>query len=198
MENQQNIVTLDDLYFKDAFTKTTNGIDMEANQITVNCLTSKENKFRLDNNGNLTVKSITAEEGVSFSEIGREVIANFIYPVGAIYLSMNSINPKDIFGGKWEQLKDTFLLACGNNHPINTSGGEESHTLTIAEMPNHNHNSKDNDAGYFAGWGDRKGWMINSANLENGGQYETDYTGESKPHNNMPPYITCYMWKRIE
>ena len=67
--------------------------------------------------------------------------ANFnkIYPVGSIYMSVNSTNPSTLFGGEWEQIEDRFLLACGTNHNNGETGGEATHTLTTNEMPSHNH-----------------------------------------------------------
>ena len=62
-----------------------------------------------------------------------------MYPVGSIYLSINSINPGILFGGTWEQIKDSFLLAAGDIHEAGEIGGEETHTLTVEEIPSHTH-----------------------------------------------------------
>lgn len=69
------------------------------------------------------------------------------FPIGAIYISITSINPATYFGGTWEQIKDVFLLACGTKYKNGTTGGEENHTLTINEIPYHSHNisSQGND-----------------------------------------------------
>ena len=66
-------------------------------------------------------------------------LLNLVYPVGAIYLSTNSTDPGNLFGGTWTQLKDRFLLAAGDSYTANTTGGEESHALTTAELPSHTH-----------------------------------------------------------
>ena len=67
--------------------------------------------------------------------------ANFnkIYPVGSIYMSINSTDPSELFGGEWEQIKDRFLLACGTTYSNGATGGEATHTLTTNEMPTHSH-----------------------------------------------------------
>ena len=69
--------------------------------------------------------------------------ANFnkIYPVGSIYMSVNSTDPSELFGGEWEQIEDKFLLACGTNHTNGTTGGAETVSLTEQEMPRHNHST---------------------------------------------------------
>ena len=126
------------------------------------------------------------------------------YPVGSIYMSVNNINPSNFFGGTWEQIKDRFLLACGSTYSNGATGGEAQHTLTINEMPSHNHNVVMNDtskdwyemcrittgAGYQAG-GLTKGYAIGT------GYFYISNTGENQPHNNMPPYLAVYVWKRI-
>lgn len=51
---------MNELFFKDCFTETMEGIDLEVNHLTVGCISSAENAFDLDSEGNLTVKTITA------------------------------------------------------------------------------------------------------------------------------------------
>lgn len=118
------------------------------------------------------------------------------YPVGSIFLAINNINPSTFFGGTWEQIKDRFLLCAGSTYKAGNTGGEASHKLTINEMPSHNHN-------YSSGrwyWAETSGGgeIINS-------QSETSYmfkrstenVGGSQAHNNMPPYLVVYAWKRV-
>ena len=63
-----------------------------------------------------------------------------VYPVGSIYLSINGVNPANLFGfGTWEQIKDRFLLAAGDTYQAGSIGGEAEHTLTELEMPAHDH-----------------------------------------------------------
>ena len=44
------------------------------------------------------------------------------YPVGSIYMSVNSTDPSTLFGGSWERIQDTFLLASGNSYGAGTTG----------------------------------------------------------------------------
>lgn len=65
--------------------------------------------------------------------------ASKVYPVGSVYLSFNSADPSTLFGGVWERLKDTFLLANGDTYAANTTGGSATKTITVNNMPAHNH-----------------------------------------------------------
>ena len=126
-----------------------------------------------------------------------------VYPVGSIYISLNSTNPSSIFGGTWEQIKGRFLLGVSSSHPVNQKGGEEKHTLTVNEMPSHTHSLvKDSRLDTV--------FHINNASFGgassmsgNGGDWlrwnpgeSYSYTGGNQSHNNMPPYLAVYMWKR--
>ena len=76
-----------------------------------------------------------------------------VYPVGSIYMSVNAVNPSNLFGGEWEQIQNRFLLAAGTNYNNGTTGGSATHTpsgtlsggavgnhtLTVAETPAHTH-----------------------------------------------------------
>ena len=117
-------------------------------------------------------------------------IVDFIYPVGSIYMSVSNTNPGILFGGTWAQIKDTFLLSAGDTYTAGTTGGEASHTLTVAEMPSHDHST---EAAYVsAGSGTiTKSWLAWGA-----GTGKVQYTGGDGAHNNMPPYLVVYVWQR--
>ena len=66
-------------------------------------------------------------------------ILNLVYPVGSIYMSVNSVNPSTLFGGTWEQLKDKFLLASGDTYSNGSTGGSATVSLTQSQMPRHTH-----------------------------------------------------------
>lgn len=108
---------------------------------------------------------------------------------------MSSTNPSTLFGGTWSQIKDRFLLSIGDTYKTaEATGGEATHTLTKAELPNimlqgttDNVSLTMNNAGYAV----FKLWGKNTSNLL------SQNLGSGKAHNNMPPYITVYMWKRV-
>ncbi len=66
-------------------------------------------------------------------------IWNVIYPIGSIYMSTRNTSPSTLFGGSWEQIKDTFLLATGSTYTAGSSGGAATVTLSSSQIPSHNH-----------------------------------------------------------
>lgn len=136
-------------------------------------------------------------------KISQEIL-NIIYPVGSIYMSTNSTNPSTLFGGAWKQIKDRFLLACGDSYKGGQTGGEATHKLTIDEMPTHTHQLGLKHPG---GIPDTipAGLDYTYDGINNIGAYfgtvdtPTAYnnvTGGGQSHNNMPPYLVVYMWYR--
>ena len=65
--------------------------------------------------------------------------ASKLYPVGSIYISFNATDPSTLFGGTWQRLKDTFLLANGDSYAPNTTGGSATKTIGVNNLPAHNH-----------------------------------------------------------
>lgn len=61
------------------------------------------------------------------------------YPVGSIYISVDETSPSFYFGGEWEKIEGKFLLGSSSSHAVGSTGGEESHTLTLDEIPSHTH-----------------------------------------------------------
>lgn len=130
--------------------------------------------------------------------LGGGISLEDVYPVGAIYMSAAATNPGTLFGfGAWEQIKDVFLLAAGDTYAAGATGGEATHTLTAEEMPSHNH-----AISYPNGGGPYEnapiGYPSSSSTKKTWGAVMcyTESTGAGDAHNNMPPYIAAYAWKR--
>lgn len=124
-------------------------------------------------------------------------VAQLVYPVGAIYMSTVATNPKTLFGfGTWEQIKDTFLLAAGSTYNAGSTGGEAAVTLATKQIPSHNH------AIFYPNAGAGNDYApIGYPNVGSKSTYWAvgSYTGDvggGEAHNNMPPYLAIYVWKR--
>lgn len=119
-----------------------------------------------------------------------------MHRVGDIIFSTSDENPSTIYGGTWVawgkgQVPVGVDTSDSDFNTVEKTGGEKEHTLTVDEMPSHKH-----DFGQqFAATSNLSGaygyYMIAGT--------QTDViknTGGNQPHNNLQPYITCYMWKR--
>lgn len=127
-------------------------------------------------------------------------IFDLVYPVGSIYMSVNNTDPSTLFGGTWVSW-GAGRVPVGVDSSVNEfnavekTGGEKEHTLTVNEMPSHTHLYRAS-----IGAGNAEG-SLNFGTTSGGvitGQWGNaiQSSGNSQPHNNMQPYITCYMWKR--
>lgn len=149
-------------------------IDTKKSSVGVNCFPTANGVFQLGDNAFFTAAGA--------------------YPVGAIYLSVTDTDPATLFGGTWERIGGRFLLGADDTYTAGSTGGEAEHTLTIDEMPKHNHEIDNLNAS-----GNATPYMTVQAQdkVGYGGNVQTMYAGGSQPHNNMPPYLAVFMWKRV-
>lgn len=169
------------------------------------------------------------------------------YPVGAIYCSTAETNPHDLFGfGTWEYIEQgRVLLSQGDKYSAGSTGGAETHTLTVQEMPSHKHGGTTSDGGehthsgvaneaglhthacemMWNGGGSTRADAIATAVtkfgkfINNGAVVTSDAgnhthdikinssenhshiinsEGDGQAHNIMQPYLSVYMWKRVD
>ena len=149
-----------------------------------------------------------------------------IYPVGSIYISTVSTNPATLFGfGTWEAMPAGRVLLAqgksswGTTYNAGSTGGEATHQLTVGELQSHNHSASTNTTGEHShsvqcnaphndpvwsngnilGRAETK-YGINSYTTSNSGNHTHNIvinsTGEGQAHNNLQPYISCYIWQR--
>lgn len=158
-----------------------------------------------------TLPSSPTTNQLFFQTAGTNFVLDNVYPIGSIYMNVNSTNPGTLFGGTWEQIQGKFLLGMSSSYPAGSQGGEASHTLTTAEMPSHGHNPA-NEPGYFGFiTNSKKAFEVGDMGVQSGsGRYYpyasaafdisrnslTGTTGGGNSHNNMPPYLSIYIWKR--
>ena len=149
-------------------------------------------------NQNLIVKgSVTAD--IVLTQKKDEPIGSIIMGTGNNFATQTAVQA--IYNGTWEQIKDVFLLAAGDSYIAGSTGGEATHTLTVAELAKHSHDVIANGTGKRVGFNEGnadpdyvRNDYTDTGNI--GNQYVTNEVGGNQAHNNMPPYLTVYMWRR--
>ena len=186
-------------------------------------LAERYNEITLGEETSLADTIVDLQNGGSSggSSSGGSIDLLSVYPIGAIYMSVSSVSPETLFGGQWARITGAFLLAGtdggaqGGNSDAEIapgySGGEASHKLAEGELPS--------VTGYFD---IVKGGSSGTSNFvratsgkfssgtggtsPNAGDFHTashsmervTYSfGQGLNHNNMPPYISVYVWQRI-
>ena len=124
-------------------------------------------------------------------------VVGLIYPVGSIYMSVNNVNPGTFFGGTWVawgsgRVPVGVNASDSNFNTVEKTGGAATHTLTIDQIPRHNHPVP------YVEEAVNRGTAIGVSALQYFGTNwgTNEYVGGGQAHNNLQPYITCYMWKR--
>lgn len=186
----------------------------EGKGFAVGKVAEKENTFEVgwnaQFNNDVNINEVNFKPSDSFKEhwaailngetpSGTNPLLDLIHPVGSIYWSTNITSPETLFGGTWEQIKDTFILAAGDSYSAGSTGGEANHTLTINELPSHRHYLKYGNV-YIGYLNSNAAQSNNNAlykyNVSRGDALYGEDVGGGKAHNNMPPYLVAYCWKR--
>lgn len=132
-------------------------------------------------------------EGIA---VNRKILADIMYPVGSIYISTVSTSPATLFGGSWTQITNRFLYAVPSSSAAKELGGENSHTLTVNEMPSHSHTVWGRIGSEQWAIGDIWFRAAGDGSSNEGRTTATYNSGGGQSHNNMPQYFTCYAWYR--
>lgn len=123
------------------------------------------------------------------------------YPIGSIYISTNATSPATLFGGNWDEIHSAFLFANSALHKAGEIGGEEEHVLKEKEIPIHYHDEYvGNDGGDGSvpeGYYGFTSIAYTSKNTYWAKGSKTSEAGGGQAHNNMPPYLSVYMWQRV-
>lgn len=183
--------------------KTLNGYGFNATEL--NGKTS-DSYLQLGDDGTGSTGEAPTINAGTFGGMTVGQFVDMIYPVGSIYMSANATSPASLFGGTWESIGGRFLLGADSTYTAGGTGGEATHKLTSAEMPNHSHSVRT-----LAPWGKEQtlpAWSAYATDgtIESSGENgKTDKfweyvltlgEGSGAAHNNMPPYLVVYMWKR--
>ena len=161
------------------------------------------NVFVKDNDSRLS----NARTPLAHTHLSSDVtdLIDVIYPVGSIYMSVNNVSPSTLFGGTWEQIQDTFLLASGTTYTTGDTGGSADATLvshqhgtsTTGEyfVTSENSDSNNTRVSYNAS-GNRYVDGMTSGPEPFHHRVGTNYVGVSATGKNMPPYLVVNVWKR--
>lgn len=130
------------------------------------------------------------------------------YPVGALFMSIESTSPATLFGGTWERIKGAFIWGIEDGEQAGVTGGEKTHTMTEDELPaidgriatavvgEHGTNGVTGHA-YGTNFGSVTKPIVGAEGKAGDVQYGYGYKfGGGQPHNNMPPYYGAYVWRR--
>lgn len=152
---------------------------------------SKQDKLA---NNSITTNLI-ADDAITGDKLASNAIQavfDAIYPIGVIIAGAKpSI-------GTWERIQGRFLWASNTAHPAGNTGGSETVTLNVNQIPSHTHTLKYEVPVWGGGTGQ---FQFNTGGVWQGSStYPTNTvnnnTGGGQAHDNMPPYLSVDMWKR--
>ena len=146
-------------------------------------------------------KALTGNITLTVDDIGASAIFLASHPVGSLFETTVSTNPGTLYGGTWAawgggRTPVGVNPADTDFKTVEKTGGEKTHTLTVDEVAPHSHI----ETVYWNGGGTG---AAHPAAVEAGDPRKygglvarTENTGGGQAHNNLQPYITCYIWKR--
>jgi hypothetical protein len=161
-------------------------------------------------------------KSIKFKDDKDYVYVYPFFPVGSIYISVNNVNPTNYFGGTWERITDRFLIGAGSSYSGGATGGSTTVTLEQKHIPWHTHTysgttssngshshtsgsremTKGGTSTYTgvrpAGYTSDKTLTAVDSNGAHTHTYSgtTSGTGSGNAHDNMPPYLAVYIWKK--
>lgn len=148
-------------------------------------------------------ETIATAEKMKHIEDGIYNIYNNIFPIGRGFIDFTNTDFSNYLGFTWERtlVGMTPVGIDSNDTDFNTigkTGGEKTHTLTIDEMPSHNHFLYDAAGGsvQFPAYTAKDNGTTGTTTT-NGYASLTGISGSSQPHNNLQPYQVVAYWKRI-
>ena len=146
-------------------------------------------------------------------QVNTAIEARFLkaFPVGTIIETEVDVNPGTYIGGTWEKMPAGYVTISAGTYTETQDGsavtydfeagntyGEAAHKLTVGEMPSHNHTLRNQSSGDEAA-GPAQNMHVIQTRWE--GRYEgpmigIEYAGGGKYHNNLPPSVSVYRFRR--
>lgn len=178
----------------------TQGLFFNSEQKPVMKSNSQEYVFRGNNSSDYVYQE---DDVIRFGDL-KSILENYTrYRVGDLYFTTSSVNPKNTLGyGEWilhgqgraiVGLSDVASQSPDWSKYVGGTFGSYEHTLTVDEMPSHNHqvtNVANDDSG--------KGYFTNgSYNGTESDSLVVNSTGGNKPHNNVQPSVVVAIWLRV-
>lgn len=118
------------------------------------------------------------------------------YRVGDYLHTENPTHPTTSWPGtSWVQVQGRMLLGASDEYPVSSEGGEAQHTLTVSEMPPHQHQLHGWSYSFQDGQSSQYAATQPYDRVDNA-SIMTKQTGGGQPHNNLPPYRAVYIWRR--
>ena len=145
-------------------------------------LTTKGIKLTSGTDYGATLPSNPATNQLFFQTVGSNFVLDNVYPVGSIYMNVNSTNPGTLFGGTWEQIQGKFLLGMSSSYPAGSSGGEEQTTVSLQDLTLASYSSAPP--------------ATNSSGNTSYSTVAINKNWSTSSNTNMPPYLSVYIWKR--
>lgn len=169
----------------------------QGNPTNVNGKTGESITLTAADVGAPTSSAFLSHTGDSTIHLAIASIFNAIYPVGSYYTTASSaFDPNVSFAGTWERTGKGCVIVGVNEadtafNEAGKTGGEKTHKLTVAEMPTHDHLAKCQNVTYGSGGSSATIFGGTDPNYPG-----VNSTGGDQYHNNMPPYLTAYIWRR--
>lgn len=142
--------------------------------------------------GKVSEKTQGMEIALDVEFIGKltGTIFDAILPIGTIIMRYDHTNPGTLYPGTtWVRVYGAFPWFTDANGAIGTTGGERNVTLTVDQIPSHNHGGTYTNAGTVR----THAWIASGGSAMG---YDTVNSGGGAAHNNMPPYIQISAWRR--
>lgn len=142
---------------------------------------------------------------MAFQDVMQNLqLVDIFYPPGSYYETSDpDFDPNVRWGGIWELESEGLVhIGAGENYLIGDTGGEETHTLTVDEMPNHTHGIRLEYGAQASPSYPPGGSYAQVTSNTSYGYYNNNIMiqpiGGSQPHNNMQPYKVVNRWHRLE